>query len=95
MSIIKECNREGLILNSCCLYDFNPHFATLGVSLVALMVKNLPAMWETWVRSLGQGRSPGEGNSNPLQYSCLGKPVDRGAYWSSVLGVTKESDMTS
>ena len=49
MGIIKECNREGLILNSCCLYDFNPHFATLGVSLVALMVKNLPAMWETWV----------------------------------------------
>ena len=77
MGIIKECNREGLILNSCCLYDFNPHFATLGVSLVALMVKNLPAMWETWVRSLGQGRSSGDGNGNPLQYSCLENPMDR------------------
>ena len=32
-------------------------------------VKNLPAMWKIWVLSLGQGRSPGEGNGNPLQYS--------------------------
>ena len=35
------------------------------------MVKHLPAMQETWVRSLGRERSPGEGNGNPLQYSCL------------------------
>ena len=54
----------------------------LGASLVAQMVKNLPAMQETRVRSLGQedGRSPGEGN--PLQYSCLGNPMDRGAWWA-------------
>ena len=41
----------------------------------------------------GLGRSPGEGNGNPLQYSCLGNTVDRGAWWATVHGVTKESDM--
>ena len=37
----------------------------------------------------GLGRSPGEGNGNPLQYSCLGNPMDRGAWWATVCGVTK------
>ena len=37
----------------------------------------------------GSGRSPREGNGNPLQYSCLGNPVDRGAWWATVHGVTK------
>ena len=35
------------------------------------------------------GRSPGEGNGNPLQYSCLKNPMDRGAWWATVHGVTK------
>ena len=43
---------------------------------------------------LDQGRSPGEGNSNPLQFSCLENPVDREAWWATVHGVTKESDAT-
>ena len=38
------------------------------------------------------GKIPGEGNSNPLQYSCLENPMDRGAWWATVQGVTKESD---
>ena len=38
----------------------------------------------------GSGRSPGEGNGNPLQYSCLGNPMDRGAWWATVHGVAKE-----
>ena len=42
----------------------------------------------------GLGRSPGEGNGNPLQYSCLGNPRDRGAWWATVCGVAKESDTT-
>ena len=42
---------------------------------------------------LGLGRSPGEVNGNPFQYSCLGNPMDRGARWVAILGVTKESDM--
>ena len=36
----------------------------------------------------GSGRSPGEGNGNPLQYSCLENPMDRGAWWATVHGVT-------
>ena len=36
----------------------------------------------------GSGRSPGEGNGNPLQYSCLGNPMDRGAWQATVHGVT-------
>ena len=42
----------------------------------------------------GSGRLPGEGNGNPLQYSCLENPMDRGAWWAIVHGVSKESDMT-
>jgi len=42
----------------------------------------------------GLGRSPGEGNGNPLQYSCLGNPTDRGAWQVTVHGFAKESDMT-
>ena len=37
----------------------------------------------------GSGRSPGGGNGNPLQYSCLGNAMDRGAWWATVPGVTK------
>ena len=37
----------------------------------------------------GSGRSPGEGNGNPLQDSCLENPMDRGALWATVHGVTK------
>ena len=40
------------------------------------------------------GRSPGEETGNPLQYSCLGNPMDRGAWWATVYRVTKELDTT-
>ena len=46
-------------------------------------------MQETQVLSLGQEDSPGGGNGNPLQYSRLGKPMDRGAWWATVHGVAK------
>ena len=42
----------------------------------------------------GSARSPGEGNGNPLQYSCLGDSMDRGAQQVTVHGVAKESDTT-
>jgi len=42
----------------------------------------------------GLGRSPGEGNGNPLQFSSLENPMDRGSGWAKVHGVAKESDMT-
>ena len=51
-------------------------------------------MQEKWVQLLGQEDSPGEGNGNPLQYSCLENPMDRGAWWATVHGVTKESNTT-
>ena len=42
----------------------------------------------------GSGSSPGEGNGNPLQYSCLINPMDRGAWQATVHGVTNELDTT-
>ena len=42
----------------------------------------------------GSGRSPGEGNGNPLQCSCLGNPMGRGAWKATVHGVTKKLDTT-
>ena len=53
--------------------ETSPQFASSFpvASLVAHLVKNMSAMWETWVWSLGLGRSPGEGIGYPLQYSGL------------------------
>ena len=62
---------------------------TLLASLVAQMVKNLRAVQETQVRFLGRGDSPREGNGNPLQYSRLENPMDRGAWQATVHGVTR------
>ena len=62
-----------------------------GVSVL----KNLPANAADMHLIPGSGRSPGEGNSNPLQYSCWGNPMDRRAFWAIVSGVIKELDMTS
>ena len=42
----------------------------------------------------GSGRSPGVGNSNPLQYACLENSMDRGTRWATVHGVSKELDRT-
>ena len=42
----------------------------------------------------GLGRSPGAGHGNPLQYSCLDNPMDRGAWWAAIHRVAKESDTT-
>ena len=61
----------------------------IRASLVAQPVKNWPAMQETQVRSMGWGRSPGEGNGNPLQYSCLENFMARGAWWATVHEVTR------
>ena len=60
-----------------------------GASLVAQMVKNLTAMQETCVQSLGQEDSPGEGSVYPFQCCCLGKPMNRGAWGDTVHGVAK------
>ena len=58
-------------------------------SLVAQTIKNLLAVQETQVRSQGWEDIPGEGNGNPLQYSCLENSMDRGAWRATVHGFTK------
>ena len=54
---------------------------------MAQQLKNPPA--ETVGSIPGSGRFPGEGNGNPLQYSCLENPMDRGTCWVTVHGVEK------
>ena len=71
------------------LSDFTFTFIGFPDSLV---VKNPPASAEDVGDAssiLGSGRSPGEGNGNPLQYSCLENPMDRGAWRATVHGVSK------
>ena len=58
------------------------------------MVKNLTANAGNMGLISGSGRFPGEGNGNPLQYFCLGNPMDRGPWRATVPRVTKESNMT-
>ena len=69
----------------------------VGASQAAIVVKSLPAK-KGDIRDVvlipGLGRSPGGGNGNPLQYSCLESPMERGAWWATLLGVEKQSDMT-
>ena len=57
-------------------------------------VKNAPANAGDVSLIPGSGRSPGKGNSNPLQYFCLGNPVDRGAWWATVHEFAEELDVT-
>ena len=58
------------------------------------MVESLPANTGDVGLILGLDRSPEEGNGNPLQYSCLGNPMDRGAWQATGHGVVKEMDPT-
>ena len=58
------------------------------------VIKNLPAIAGDPGLILGLGRSPGEGNDNPLQYSCLENSMDKGAWQTTILEVTKELDTT-
>ena len=58
------------------------------------MLKNPPAKAGDTGLISELGRFPGEGNGNPLQYFHLGKPMDRGAWWATFHGLTKQSDMT-
>ena len=59
------------------------------------MVKNLPANTGDMGSIPGLGRSPGEGNGNLLEYSCLENPMDRGAWQTTVHGVTKSQKALS
>ena len=74
------------LINTLLPFKFNYIF---WVSLVAQMVKTLPVNAGDLGSIPGLQRLPGEGNGNPLQYSCLGNPMDRGAWWATVHGVAK------
>ena len=71
----------------------------IGWATQASAVKNLLVNAGDTGSMPGLGGSPGEGNDNPLQYSCLGNPMDRGAWWATVYGVaqspTRHSDWTT
>ena len=58
------------------------------------VVKNLPANAGDMGSIPGSGRSPGVGNGNTLQHSCLGNPMDRGTWRATVRGFAEESDTT-
>ena len=58
-----------------------------------LVVKDPPANAGNMESILGSGRSSGEGSGNPLQYSCLENPMDRGAWWATVHGVAKSQTL--
>ena len=76
----------------CARAHTHTHARTHTPTQVAQLVKNPPAgAGDTRDTGLiaGSGTSPGVGNGNPLQYSCLGNPMDRGAWWATVHGVTK------
>ena len=72
--------------------SITPFLILLGASQVALVIKNFPANAGD-TRDVDPvppwGRSPGEGSGNPLQYSCLEYPMDRGAWRATVHGVSK------
>ena len=61
--------------------------------LVAQSVKTLPAMQETWVQFLDWENLLEKKNGNPLQYSCLGNPRDRGAWWAPVYGAHPQTQV--
>ena len=68
------------------------------VCIVALLVKNLPTnAGDRRDTSLipASGRSPGEGNGSPLQYSCLGNPIDIGVWWATIHGVSRSQTQTN
>ena len=77
---------------------FPPVFLILRIFLGfpdGSVIKNMPANAGDDAGLIsGSGRSSGEENGYPLQYSCLENSVDRGAWWAIVHGAAKESDMT-
>ena len=70
------------------------HVRVPWASPVAQLVKYLPAMWETWVRSLGWEDPLVKGMATPLQYSGLENSMDRGAWQATDYGIFEESDIT-
>ena len=79
------CRRQ----NSSSFSQLSGQLSSIGASQVALVVKNLPATAGDVGLIPGLGRSPGGGHINPLQYSCLENPMNRGIWQATVHGVAK------
>ena len=82
----------GYVLSMISLFSlsmYKTHQGFPGVSAI----KNSPANAGDVGSIPGSGRTPGKGKGNPLEYSCLGNPMERGACQATVHGVAKESDM--
>ena len=92
LSGIPSWHGEGHLMSLLIHEHLKASWALRGASQVALVVKNPPADVGD-VRDVGSipelGRSLGEGNGNPLQYTFLENPMDRGAWWATVHGVAK------
>ena len=72
--------------------------ASSGAFQMVLVIKNLPANARDardGGSTPGLGSSPGEGSCSPLQYSCLGSPMDRGSWWATAHGVAKSQTQLS
>ena len=87
-------NENFLQKGSCYKLHISPVLYIKGFSHGSV-VKNLPANAEDASSIPGSGRLPGEGNGNPIQYSCLGNPMGRVTWWATVHGVAKELDTIS
>ena len=79
-------------INLMCFMYIHTHHMYLGFPSSSA-VKNLPANAGDMGLIPGSGRSPRKGNGNPVQYSCLGNPIDRGVWWATPMG-SQESDTT-
>ena len=77
-----------------CSWNFNLARKRNGVSQVAEQVKKQPANAGDAGSIPGLERSPGEGNGSSLQYSCLGNPMDRGAWQTTIYRVARKSNTT-
>ena len=87
LQILEHCTKKLMFSKVCTM-----------ASLVAQLVMNPPAMKETTCNAVdlvlipGLGISPGEGNGNPLQYSCLGNPINGGVWRATVHGIKRVRD---
>ena len=104
LKFIKQFGSQDHSKHTLPVSQFSDHLSEFGTvtpisqaSQVALVVKNLPANAED-IRDAGlipgSGRSSGGGYGNPIQYSCLENPMDRGAWWATVHGVSKSQILT-
>ena len=87
-----NCPLDGCIPRHRSACEISVYRSSLGLPWW-LLVKNAPVSAGDVGLISASGRSSGGGNGNPLQYSCLESPMDRGAWQAIVHGITKESDM--